>query len=77
MLYVQKSSSNKTGLGFVESVSTFVVHPPKFVPAISISTPKVKVPKEGILATGKIRVDLNESKYKKPNHLRSKKQHKP
>ena len=77
MLNVQKSSSDKTGLGFVKSVSTFVVHPPKFVPATSISTPKVKVPKEEILATGKIRVDLNKSKHKKPNHPGSKKQHKP
>ena len=34
MLNVQKSFSDKIGLGFVESVSTFVVHPPKFVPAV-------------------------------------------
>ena len=68
--------SDKKGLGFVESVSTFVVHPPKFVPAISISFAEVKVSKEEILATRRTRVDLSESKPKKPNHLGSKKQHK-
>ena len=77
MLNVQKSFSDKTGLGFVKSVSTSVVHPPKFVPATSISTPKVKVPKEETLTTRRIRVDLSESKPKKPNHPGSKKQHKP
>ena len=35
MLNVQKSVSNMTGLGFVESGSSFVVHPPKFVPTTS------------------------------------------
>ena len=73
MLNVQKSFSDKIGLGFVESVSTSIVHPPQFVPATSISTPKVKVPKEEILATRRLRVDLSESKPKKPNHLGSKK----
>ena len=77
MLNAQKSFSDKTRLGFVESVSTFVVHPPKFVLATSISTPEVKVPREETQATGRIRVDLNESKPKNPNHLGSKKQHKP
>ena len=77
LLNVQKYSFDKIGLGFVESVSTSIVHPPKFLPTTSISTPEVKVPKEEILATGKIRVDLNETKHKKPNHPESKKQHKP
>ena len=77
MLNVQKSFSNKIGLEFVESVSTSVVHPPKFVLATSISTTEVKVPKEETQATGRIRVDLNESKPKKPNHPGSKKQQKP
>ena len=77
MLNVQKSFSNKTGLEFVESVSTSVVHPPKFVSTTSISTPEVKVPKEETLATRRIMVDLSKSKPKKPNYPRSKKQHKP
>ena len=77
MLNDQKSSSDKTALGFVESVSSSVVHPPKFVLATSISTLEVRIPKEETLATRKIRVDLSESKPKKLNHLESKKQHKP
>ena len=71
LLNVQKYSSDKIGLGFVESVSTSIVHPLKFLPTTSISTPEVKVPKEEILASRKIRVDLSESKPKKPNHLGS------
>ena len=35
MVNVQKSVSDKTGLGFVESGSSSIVHPPKFVPATS------------------------------------------
>ena len=77
MLNVPKSFSGKTRLGFVKSVSTFVVHPPNFVPTTSISTLEIKVPKEEIQATRRIKVDLSESKPKKPNHLRSKTQHKP
>ena len=68
MLNVQKSFYDKTRLGFVKSVSTSVVHPPKFVPATSISTPEVKLPKEEILATRRIRIDLSESKPKNLNH---------
>ena len=59
MLNDQKSSSDKTALGFVESVSSSVVHPPKFVLATSISTLEVRIPKEETLATRKIRVDLS------------------
>ena len=62
MLNIQKSFSDRTRLGFVESVFTSVVHPPKFVPATSISTLEVKVPKEETLATRRIRVDLSKSK---------------
>ena len=60
MLNIQKSFSDRTRLGFVESVFTFVIHPPKFVPATSISILEVKVPKEETLATRRIRVDLSE-----------------
>ena len=77
MLNVQKSSFDKIGLGFVKIVFAFVIHPPKFVPATSISTPKVKVPKKEVLATRRTRVDLNKSEPKNPNHPGSKKQHKP
>jgi len=37
MLNVQKSVSDKTGLGFVESGSSSIVHPPKFLPTTSYS----------------------------------------
>ena len=82
MLNVQKSFSDKIGLGFVESVSTSVVHPPKFVSATSTSTvhpslSKVKVPKEKALASRRTRVDLSEYKPKNPNQFGSKKQQKP
>ena len=82
MLHVQKSVSNKTGLGFVENGSTTVVNPPKFVPAISSSTvcqilSNVKVHKEVALASRRTRVDLSESETKNSNHFGSKKNHKP
>ena len=76
MFNVQKSTSDKIRLEFDESFSASVVHPTKFLPASSIPTPEVKMPKEEILATRKIRVDLSRSKPKKPNHPGSKKQHK-
>ena len=66
MLNVQKPTSDNTGLGFVKSVSISVIHPTKFVLASSIPTPKIKMPKEEILATRKIRVDLSDSKPKRP-----------
>ena len=82
MLNVQKSISDKTGLGFVEIGCSFTIHPPKFVLATSSSdvhpsVSKVKVHKEEVLASGRTRVDLSESKPKNPNQSGSKKHHKP
>ena len=77
MLNVQKFASDKTGLGFVKSVLSFVVTPPKFVPVVSIPKPDVRIPKEEVLATRRIRVNLSETKPKKPTHLIGKKQYKP
>ena len=68
MLSVQKSAYDKTRLGFVESVFAFLVHPTKFVPASSNPKLEFRIPNEEILATRNIRVDLRESKSKKPNH---------
>ena len=62
MLNVQKSSHDKTGLSFVKSVSNFVVHPTKFVPSSFEPKLDVRMPKEEVLATRKIMVDLSESK---------------
>ena len=77
MLNVQKSSHDKTGLSFVKSVSNFVVHPTKFVPSSFEPKLDVRIPKEEVLATRKMMVDLSESKPKNPNQTKSKKQHKP
>ena len=82
MLNVQKSISDKTRLGFVDSGSTSIVHPPKFVPttstlAVHSSLFEVKVPTEEILASRRTRVDLSESKPKNLNQSRRKKKHKP
>ena len=76
MLNSQKSSSDKTTLGFFESGLSFVVTPTKFVPTESMPKPDVKVPKEEVLATTKIRVDLSDTKPKKPTHLVGKKKNK-
>ena len=55
MLNVQKSISDKTGLGFVKSGSSSVIHPSKFVPTTSSSVvhpfvSEVKVHKQEVLA---------------------------
>ena len=81
MLHVQKYFFDKTGLGFVESGSTTVVNPPKFVPATSSSVVhptlfEIKVHKEVVLASRRTRVDLSESKPKNPNQSGSKKNQK-
>ena len=82
MLHVQKSISDKTGLGFVESRFTIVVNPSKFVLATSSSVvhptlSEVKVHKDVVPASRRTRVDLSESKPKNPNQSGSKKNHKP
>ena len=61
MLNVQKSSHDKTRLGFVESISNSIVHSTKFVPSSFEPKLDVRMPKE-VLATRKIMVDLSESK---------------
>jgi len=53
-----------------------VVSPTKFVPLVSIPKPKVRVHKEEVLATRKIKVDLSDTKPKQSTHLVGKKQHK-
>ena len=82
MLNVQKSISDKIGLGFVEIGSSSVVNSPKFVPTSSTSVvhpyvSEVKVHKEEVPTSRRTRVDLSESKPKNPNQYGSKKNHKP
>ena len=79
MLSVRKSSSDKIGLGYVDSISVSAPHSTKFIPSSSSSEPsmseivseivKPSVSEVAKLLEGsssrKIRVDLKESKPKK------------
>ena len=81
-LHVQKFVSNKTGLGFVESGTTPMVNPPKFVLATSSSVVhptlfEFKVHKKVVLSSRRTRVDMSESKPKNLNQSRSKIDYKP
>uniref|UniRef100_A0A7N2LFB6 CCHC-type domain-containing protein n=1 Tax=Quercus lobata TaxID=97700 RepID=A0A7N2LFB6_QUELO len=91
MLSVQKSSSDKTGLGYVDSICVSAPHSTKFVPSSSSSEPSVSEivsetvkppvsevakPLEGS-SSRKIRVDLKESKPKKPTLSKDKTHDKP
>ena len=83
ILSVQKSPSDKTGLGFVESISVSTPHSTNFVPS-STSKPSVsEVVKPStseaklIEPPRKIRVDLHESKPKAPNPPKGKTHDKP
>ena len=67
LLSVQKSPFDKLGLGFVESIFDSVSHFTKFFPSLTEPKLDVRNPKEELLATRKIRVDLRESKPKNPN----------
>ena len=66
MLSVQKFPLNKTGLGFVESISVFETHSTNFVS--SFEPPKSEIVKlvEVTPPPRKLRVDLKESKPKNP-----------
>ena len=77
LLSVQKSPSNKSGIGFVESISVFAPHSTQFVPSSSsepsvnevvsetVKPPVSKVVKPiEVSSSKKIRVDLKESKPK-------------
>ena len=66
MLSVQKSPSDKTGLGFIESVSVPETHSTNFVPSSEPLVSEVVKPIE-VTPPRKIRVDLQESKPKTPN----------
>ena len=91
MLSVQKSSSDKTRLGYVDSISVTTPHSTKFVPSSSSSEPSmseivsetVKPPVSEVVkplegsSSRKIRVDLKESKPKKPTLSKDKTHDKP
>ena len=67
MLSVQKSLLDKTGLGFVDSISVFETHSTNFVSSSEPSKSKTVKPVEVTPPPRKIRVDLKESKRKNPN----------
>ena len=75
MLSVQKSPSDKTGLGFVESISVPAPHSTNFIPSSSSELPVSEVVKPSmseaksveVTPPKKIRVDLLESKPKAHN----------
>ena len=90
MLSVQKSPSDKSGLGFVESISVSTPHSTNFVssssskPSMSEAVSEtVKPPMSEVvklievLPSRKIRVDLKESKSKKPTLSKDKTHDKP
>ena len=85
MLSVQKSPSDKTGLGFVESIFVPVPHSTHFVPS-SFSEPHVsedvklsvsEAKSVEVIPPRKIKVDLHESKPKAPNPPKGKTHDKP
>ena len=82
MLSVQKSPSDKTGLGFVESINVSASNSTNFIPSSSSEPPVSEVMSEAIklievTPTRKIRVDLKESKPKKSTFSKDKSHDKP
>ena len=85
ILSVQKSLSDKTGLGFVESISVPAPHSTKFVPSSSSKPHVSEVVKPSlseaksveVTPPRKIRVDLHESKPKVANPPKGKTHDKP
>ena len=78
MLSVQKSPSDKTGLGFIESINVSAPNSTIFVPLSSSEPPVSEVVKPvEVTPSRKIRVDLQESKPKTPNHPKGKLHDKP
>ena len=85
ILSVQKSPFDKTGLGFVESISVPAPLSTNFVPSSSSEPPVSEIVKPSVSEAKsvevtppkKIRVDLQESKPKAPNPSKAKLHDKP
>ena len=82
MLSVQKSPSDKTGLGFVESINVSAPISTNFIPSSSSEPPVSEVVSEAIkpievTPPRKIRVDLKEFKPKKSTLFKDKSHDKP
>ena len=76
MLSVQKSPSDKTGLGFVESIFVPETHSTNFVPFSEPPVSEVVKPVQ-VTPPRKIRVDLKESKPKNSTLSKDKLHDKP
>ena len=77
MLSIQKFSLDKSGLGFVDSISVSKTHSTNFVPSSEPSNIEVVKSKEEVTTPRKIKVDLKESKPKNPNLPKDKKHDRP
>ena len=78
MLSIQKSPLDKTGLGFIESISVPKPHSTNFVPSSSSKLPVSEVVKPvEVTPPRKIRVDLKESKPKSSTPSKDKLHDKP
>ena len=85
MLSVQKSPLDKTGLGFVDSISVFETYFTNFVPSSSFEPSVSEVVKSSVSEAKyvdvtpprKIRIDLQESKPKASNPPKGKLHDKP
>ena len=78
MLSVQKSHSDKTGLGFVESINVSAPNSTIFVPSSSSEPPVSEVVKPlEVTPPRKIRVDPKESKPKQSTFSKDKSRDKP
>ena len=85
MLSVQKSPFDKTGLGFVESISVSAPHSTNFVPSSSSEPPVSEIAKPSVSEAKsvevtpprKIKVDLKESKPKESTLTKDKLYDKP
>ena len=82
MLNVQKSHSDKTGLGFIESINVSAPNSTIFIPSSSSETPVSEVVSEvakplEVTPLRKIRVELKESKHKQSTLSKDKSHDKP
>ena len=77
MLSIQKSSLDKSGLGFAGSISASEIHSTNFVTSSEPSKIEAVKPKEEVPTPRKIRVDLKESKPKSPKLPKGKKHVRP
>ena len=77
MLSIQKSSLDKTGLGFADTISMSETHSTNFVSSSDPPKSEIIKPIEVTPPLRKIRVDLKDSKPKNPTLLKDKVHYRP